>query len=209
MDKSAGQRLAEIADELRAIAANGLHWAANEYDEARYHRVMSLSAEIMGMADTRSVEEIERVFRGDLRVRTPFVGAEAAIFDEDGRVLLIRRKDNERWAMPGGAADVGESPSAAVVREVQEETGLRVHPERLVGIFDNRQIWSPEAVHIYNLTIICRRVGGVLTLTGETTDFGYFTQEEALHLPLHHAHGYRLTEAFRAYRGEVTECIFQ
>jgi ADP-ribose pyrophosphatase YjhB (NUDIX family) len=209
MHKTAGQRLAEIADELRAIAANGLHWVANEYDEARYHRTMSLAAEIMGMVDTRSVEEIERVFRGDLGVRTPFVGAEAAIFDEDGRIFLIRRKDTARWAMPGGAADVGESPSAAVVREVLEETGLRVQPLRLVGIFDSRQIWSPDAVHLYNLTVICRRMGGELTLTDETTDFGYFTQEEALHLPLHHAHGYRLTEAFRAYRGEITECIFQ
>jgi 8-oxo-dGTP pyrophosphatase MutT (NUDIX family) len=170
---------------------------------------MSLAAELMSMADTRDAQEIERVFRGDLGFRTPLVGVEAAVFNDEGKLLLVQRKDNGRWCMPGGAADVGESPATTAVREAWEETGLRVRAERLVGVYDSRQIWSQEGVHLYYLTFICRCVGGELALTHETSAFGYFSQPEALHLPLHHAHGYRITEAFRAFRGEVEQCIFQ
>ena len=210
MDKDAGQRLAEIADELRAIATNGLHWAANEYDRDRYDRVLSLAAELLSVSDPRSATEIEQVFRGDLAVRSPFVGVEAAIFNDEGKILLVQRTDNQRWCIPGGLADVGESPSAAAVREAWEETGLRVRSERLAGIYDSRAIWSPDAgVHLYYLTFVCKPVGGELRLTNETIAYGYFAQHEALELPLHRAHAYRLTDAFRVYRGEVEGCIFQ
>jgi ADP-ribose pyrophosphatase YjhB (NUDIX family) len=61
------------------------------------------------------------------------VTTDAAIFDHSGRILLIQRADNGRWAMPGGAAEVGETPSEAVVREVREETQLDVVATRLVA----------------------------------------------------------------------------
>jgi ADP-ribose pyrophosphatase YjhB (NUDIX family) len=205
-DKST--RLVEIADELRAIAANGLHWTESEYDKARYDTVMSLAAELLSMADSRSPGEIERIFRGDLNVRTPFVGVDAAIFDDEGRILLVQRKDNERWAMPGGIAEVGETPSHVAVREAWEETGLRVEAERLVGIYDSRLVWSPDAVHLYHLVFICRKSSGELALTNETVAYGYFTQDEAAALPLHRGHVFRIPDAFKAYRGEMQGCVF-
>lgn len=134
MSEDKGTRLAGIAEELRSIAVNGLHWAANDYDRARYDRSLQLAAELLSMSDSRQASEIEEQFRGDLAIRTPFVGVDAAIFNNEGRLLLIQRKDNGTWAMPGGAADVGEPPSAVAVREVWEETGLHVQPRSLVGV---------------------------------------------------------------------------
>src|SRR6187397_3134009 len=116
MDKDVGTRLTEIADQLRALATNGLNYATSEYDLARYEKMLTLAAELLSIADLREAVEIERIFRGDLAIRTPFVGVCAVVFDAEGRILLTQRVDNGKWCMPGGAADVGEAPSAVAVR---------------------------------------------------------------------------------------------
>ncbi len=64
-------------------------------------------------------------------------GASAVVVDEDGRILLHRRSDNQLWSIPGGAMEIGETIARTVVREVREETGLQVQPERLVGIYSD------------------------------------------------------------------------
>jgi len=59
------------------------------------------------------------------------VGTNGIVLDERGRVLLIRRDDILTWALPGGASEPGELPPDGVAREVEEETGVKVIPERL------------------------------------------------------------------------------
>jgi 8-oxo-dGTP pyrophosphatase MutT (NUDIX family) len=208
MANDPGIRIVQISDQLRALAANGLHWASNEYDHARYDKLLTLAAELMSIADNRGAHEIERIFRGDLDWRTPFVGLAAAIFDEAGRLLVVQRSDNGQWNMPGGAADVGETPSAGAVREVWEETGLRVQPKRLIGAYDGPTIGSTSPVHLYHLDFLCEVIGGELALTNETSDYGYFTEEETVLLPLHSSHVARIPYAFAAYRGEIEHAIF-
>lgn len=205
-----GSKLVAMADELRAIGVNGLHWSANEYDQARYDRVLSLAAELLSIADTRPAEEIERAYRGNLAVCSPIVGVEAAIFDEMGRILLVQRTDTNRWCMPGGLADVGELPSQVAEREAWEETGLHVVARRLLGVFDSHVTlgWPLMAVHIYHLTFICEETGGTLRLTNETLAYGYFTEEAAAALPLHRGHAYRVPLTFKAHKGEVEGCLF-
>lgn len=208
MDKDTGTRLAEIADELRAMAQNGLHWAANEYDHARYEKTLSLAAELMSMVDNREAAEIECIFRGDLGIRTPSVGVCAVVFDENGRLLVVQRSDNGKWCMPGGAADVGEPPSAVAVREAWEETGLRVRATRLIGVYDSQTMGSKGALHLYHLDFLCERVGGELALTNETLAYGYFAEEEAMALPLHGTQPFRIPLAFKFQRGEIGETLF-
>src|SRR5688572_6988267 len=62
-------------------------------------------------------------------------GVAAIVRDDEGRVLLHRRADDGYWSLPGGAIDPGETPAAAVAREVHEETGLIVRAERVLGVF--------------------------------------------------------------------------
>ena len=66
------------------------------------------------------------------------VGCSAAVFDKNKeRILLIRRADNGKWAVPGGYMDAGEDFSEACAREVYEETGLRVEVKRLISVYTN------------------------------------------------------------------------
>jgi hypothetical protein len=96
-----GARLMTLADELRAIASNGHHWPTNEHDRARYDRTLAIAAQLASLADTRTAGEIERVFRGNLGMRTPVLSVDAAVFDESGRLLLdvVRRVRRDQDAV--------------------------------------------------------------------------------------------------------------
>lgn len=72
--------------------------------------------------------------------RQPSLAADAVVFDADGRLLLIRRKNppfKGRFALPGGFVDYGETVEAAAKRELREETGLRAKSQRLIGVYSN------------------------------------------------------------------------
>jgi ADP-ribose pyrophosphatase YjhB (NUDIX family) len=204
-----GARLMTLADELRAIASNGLHWSTNEHDRARYDRTLAIAAQLASLADTRTAGEIERVFRGNLGMRTPLLSVDAAVFDESGRLLLIQRADTGAWAMPGGAAEVGETPAEAVAREVREETGLEVRAVQLLGIYDSRLVGSPDATHHYQVVFRCAVTGGGLVRTSEAMTFEYVSEPEARSRRLHSGHGVRVADAFRIHRGDARHAMFQ
>ncbi len=201
-------RLTMLADELRALASNGLHFTDNPYDQARYDRLLGIAAELLAVGDSRGAAEIERTYRGALGIRTPLVSADTAVFDSGGRLLLVQRADSGQWCMPGGAADVGEPPSAAAEREVWEETGLRVRARELIGLYDNRLLPEPHAVHVYHLVFAGERVDGELTSTHETSAAGWFTESDTRALALYKGHVVKVPDAFRWYRGELTAPVF-
>jgi hypothetical protein len=95
------------ADEIRAVANEGLFWGKPDgYARRRYERLIRIASEMVAAADARGVDTIEALYRGDLLHLTPYCGGDSAIFDDQGRVLLVQRKDNGLWAMPGGAFEV-------------------------------------------------------------------------------------------------------
>ncbi len=61
--------------------------------------------------------------------------AAAVVRDRSGRILLARHVESGQWVIPGGCVDPGESPADAAVRETWEETGVRVHATRVVGVY--------------------------------------------------------------------------
>jgi ADP-ribose pyrophosphatase YjhB (NUDIX family) len=193
--------IASIADELRAIAGNGLYYGRDPYDLVRYRRLRELAASLLSLVDERSTMELERIFHEDVQTHTPIVAVDGAVFDDDGRLLLAQRADSGDWCLPGGAADVGESPSAGAEREVREETGLEVKAKRVIGVFDNQSFALPSiARHAYYLVFECDVLGGTLTPSIETTDFVWATEEQAMALPLFRTHLKKVPLAFAAHR---------
>jgi mutator protein MutT len=101
--------------------------------------------------------------------------AVAVIFNETGEVLLTRRVDNGLWCLPSGRMEVGESIADTVVREVAEETGLEVTVERPVGVYSRpHRYYEQRGLQVVALVFLCRVVGGTLSISDETTEFGYF-----------------------------------
>lgn len=106
----------------------------------------------------------------------------AVIFNPAGEVLLQQRSDMDHWSLPGGIMEPGEEPAESLIREVWEETGLHVIPERLIGVYA-----GPSNVGAYpngdqfamvNLTFHCRITGGGLRIDGdETLALAYFSPD--------------------------------
>ena len=131
------------------------------------------------------------------------VGCSAAIFDEQGRILLTRRADNGQWCLPSGGMEAGESAAEACEREVLEETGLKVRVKRLVGVYSypDQLVVYPDGnkAHIVALHFEAEVIGGELGLSDETTDFGYFTLEEMQTMQFLGRHKERIVDTLGNY----------
>lgn len=127
------------------------------------------------------------------------LGCSAIIVDDDGRFLLTRRADNGQWCLPGGGLEPGETVEEACVREVLEETGLHVKIKRLIGVYSNRDqlVIYPDGAkfQIVALHFEAESMGGVLGLSAETTDFGYYSIEEMKTIDLVHSHRERIFDS--------------
>ncbi|MEV6600310.1 NUDIX domain-containing protein [Actinoplanes sp. NPDC051346] len=106
-----------------------------------------------------------------------FVGARGVIFDEQGRLLLIQRSDNHRWAIPAGAMELGESMEDCAIREVWEETGLRA-TELTPFAFYSAYTFTNGWGHTYQQILMSFRIhsweGELQKVTEESIDAGFF-----------------------------------
>lgn len=163
----------EIADELRAMAHMGLFYCKDPYDQHRYLKLLELSSELASMQTGLPLPEVQEAYLQNLTHVSPLVGADAVVM-KDQTLLLIQRQDSGLWALPGGLIDVGESPAAAAVRELFEETGLESRPLRLLGVFDS-QVWKSRGMmHFYEVVTLLEVTGGTLQQTLETRGAQFF-----------------------------------
>jgi 8-oxo-dGTP pyrophosphatase MutT (NUDIX family) len=117
------------------------------------------------------------------------VGSSAVVVDGDGRILLQRRRDSGNWALPGGAMDIGETFAQSLVREVKEETGFDVRPDRIVGLYsDPRHVFAYDNGEVrqeFSICVACSIEGGSLHVSVESTAVEFFTFEQIAELQMH------------------------
>ncbi|WP_031069895.1 NUDIX hydrolase [Streptomyces sp. NRRL S-118] len=100
------------------------------------------------------------------------VSVAGAVVREDGRLLAIRRADNGTWELPGGVLELTEPPEEGVVREVWEETGIRVEVDELTGVYKN------TTRGIVALVFRCKPAGGAERTSDESTAVEWLTPAE-------------------------------
>jgi 8-oxo-dGTP diphosphatase len=127
-----------------------------------------------GAQVTHALRLLGRTIRNHVQRRPPWrpqpftIGAFATIWDQDGRVLLLHRRDRDAWNLPGGRVEPAEPPWDACLREVREETGLAVRVERLTGLYAKPH--SDELIFNFN----CVVVGGRMRPTDEADRARFF-----------------------------------
>ena len=168
------------AREIQALAQTGLAFTRDEYDRTRYERFRALAAQIMAQHTALEVGDIEAMFTQQTGYATPKVDVRGAVF-RDGRILLVRETaDGDRWTLPGGWADVNESPAEAVVKEVREEAGLEVRAFKLGAVLDrSRHAHKPiYPFHIWKLFFLCEVIGGEIRTGPETSEVAFFAERD-------------------------------
>src|SRR5450755_4314906 len=124
------------------------------------------------------------------------------VTSDSNEILLIRRSDNDNWAIPGGAIELGESMTQAAVRETKEESGIDCEITGLVGIYtDPKHVIlytsNGEVRQEFSIVLTGRPVGGRPTTSSESTEVRWVPSVEA--------QSYRMDQAMRSRIGHYLE----
>jgi len=146
---------------LQAIAQNGLTYATDVYDQERYQVVREVAAEMMAEGSESDTESVLQLFSEETGYATPKVDVRGAVFRDD-TILLVREASDGKWSLPGGWADVNDSPSENIVREISEESGFETRVQKLAAVLDRGKHPHVPATphHVYKMFFICEITGG-------------------------------------------------
>ncbi|MCG3087452.1 NUDIX hydrolase [Sporosarcina cyprini] len=168
----------EWTKRIQAIAQSGLAFSKDIYDIERYEELREISVEMMAAHTDLEIVKIRELFTNDEGYQTPKNDVRGVVF-KDGRILMVKEKADDKWALPGGFCDIGLSPSENVVKEIKEESGYDVVPVRLLALFDkNKHPHPPEAYHYYKIFILCELIGGEASAGGETSSIDFFAEDQ-------------------------------
>ena len=169
----------EWAREIFSLSQSGITYSGNQYDIDRYKRLQEITAEMIQSQSDISKESVLDSFSMQAGYITPKVDVRGAVVHE-GKILRSQERADGMWAMPGGWADLGNSPASVAEREVWEESGYRVKAEKVIAVIDANRIEPMEFYHAYKIIFLCRLLEGVPRTSHETLAVDFFDAE---HLP--------------------------
>ncbi|WIY05820.1 NUDIX domain-containing protein [Amycolatopsis mongoliensis] len=127
------------------------------------------------------------------------VAVSAFIQDDEGRILMIRRTDNDLYSIPGGQLELGETLAEAAVREVREETGIECEVTGVIGLYsDPKHVIAYDDGEVRQEFSICFHatpIGGSLRISSESREVAWFDRNKMDTLNIHPAIRLRITHA--------------
>lgn len=190
------------AKELQAIAQIGLTYSVeNPFDIERYERIRELAIEILSAHSTIQRELWVELFQQETGYATPKVDVRGVVFHHD-QILMVKEASDGGWTLPGGWADVNESPKESVVREIWEESGYQTQAVKLLAVYDRSKHahHPPLPFHIYKLFILCELIGGEASVSHETSAVGFFAEDDLPNLSVSRVTADQIHRLFDHYR---------
>lgn len=189
------------AMEIQAIAQAGLAYTDGVYDRERYERLREISAEMLSKKTELSLDKVKDLFCNEKGYQTPKIDTRGVIF-KDNKILLVHENDGT-WSLPGGWCDVLESVSSNTIKEVKEETGLDVKPNRIIAVQDRNKHNKPIfAYGICKIFVLCDLLGGEFVPNIETTEIGYFSLDNLPNVSEDKSNKEQIRMCFEAYKNE-------
>ena len=183
------------AQEIFSLSQSGLTYSGNEYDIERYKRLQEITAEMIASQSEVSKTSVLESFSMQAGYITPKVDVRGAVV-RDGKILLIQERADGNWAMPGGWADLGNSPASVAEREVWEESGFRVRAEKVVAVIDANRLEPMEFYHAYKLIFLCTLLEGEARTSHETLAVDFFDPNHLPPLSVYRTNEAMLEEVF-------------
>jgi ADP-ribose pyrophosphatase YjhB (NUDIX family) len=183
------------AREIFSLSQSGITYSGNPYDIERYKRLQEITAEIIASQSPITKESVLDGFSMQAGYITPKVDVRGAVI-RDGKILLIQERADSNWAMPGGWADLGNSPASVAQREVWEESGFRVKAEKVVAVIDANRIEPMEFYHAYKIIFLCRLLDGEPRTSYETLAVDFFDPDDLPPLSSYRTNEAMLQEVF-------------
>ncbi len=168
------------ARQLHSLARSGLTYSDNPFEIERCERTQAIAEEIFASQSDEEPEVIAGLFSEQAGYATPKVDVRGVVFKDD-KILLVKERIDGGWTLPGGWADIGDSPSRATEREVWEESGYEAKAVKLLAVYDRddpRHGHPPHPFHIYKLVFLCELTGGEAKSSMETDGVGFFGEDE-------------------------------
>ncbi len=178
-----------------SLSQAGLAYSQNPFDIDRYKQLQEITAEMIASQSDLEKSAVLESFSMQAGYATPKVDVRAAVL-RDGKILLIQEQSDERWAMPGGWADIGDSPASVAEREAWEESGYRVKAEKVIAVLDANQIEPMEFYHAYKLIFLCSFLEGEPRTSYETLAVDFFDPNKLPPLSLFRTNESMLKEVF-------------
>ena len=193
-----------IARTLQSIGQTGLTFTEDWHDIERYQELLNISSEIIANISDLDRNKIVLDFKNQKGYATPKIDIRGAIL-KDNKILLVQEMEDKLWCLPGGWADIGESPSEAIKREILEETGLKVSVENIIGIYDaNKDGRDLSLYHAYKIVFLCESISGELKTSNETIAVDYFEQNNIPELSTSRTHSRHLDDIYKYLNNKIT-----
>lgn len=183
------------AREIFSLSQSGITYSQNPYDVERYKRLQEITAEIIEGQSDISKESALDSFSMQAGYITPKVDVRGAVV-RDGKILLIQERADSHWAMPGGWADLGNSPASVAEREVWEESGFRVRAEKVVAVLDANRLEPMEFYHAYKIIFLCTLLEGEPRTSYETLAVDFFAPDDLPPLSFYRTNEAMIQEVF-------------
>lgn len=165
----------DLVKRLKAIADMGLIYGEDPYDTERYEELKDISLNLMAHLAKEPLSKLDSFFLPQLDYPTPKVDVRGLVINEKDEILMAKESVDNKWTIPGGWADIGETPTEAVIKEIKEETGIDAEVVRLIAIYDKQRHKHPgEPYYIYKLMFFCKAFGGELKPGFDMKGANYF-----------------------------------
>jgi ADP-ribose pyrophosphatase YjhB (NUDIX family) len=167
----------EWTQRLAAIAQSGLTYARDPFDIERYEALRELAADVVADHTGRPAIDVDEYFRQESGYATPKIDMRGVVF-RDGRILMVRERSDGGWTLPGGWADVLDSPGSSIEREIREESGYETRATKILAVFDrNLHPHPPQAFHVWKIFMRCEITGGAPAGSIETDGVAFFARD--------------------------------
>lgn len=174
-----------IAKSIAAIAQNGLTYTENAFDKERYRQLSKIAQEMISRHSTLDANILQLALANEVGYFTPKIDVRGLVI-KDNKILLVQERSDALWTLPGGWADVNESPSENVIKEIYEEAGFHTKVIRLLALWDkHKHDHPPHFPHAYKFFFHCDIQDGTATPSLETTAVDFFAPDNLPPLSTH------------------------